>query len=146
MQRATLATLLNQPQVAERTIKEMRSASSRRQGSIKGSARASSKRAAVEASAVAERGTSTERQQSSQAVFEESKMDGLLGMAVLIRAALERATEQLAGEATLVVLDDFYHINYDDQPDVLAYLHQVTKNLDIYLKVCGVRHRLQPFV
>jgi len=29
---------------------------------------------------------------------------------------------------------------------VLAYRHQVVKNLDIFLKVCGVRHRLHPFV
>jgi hypothetical protein len=47
---------------------------------------------------------------------------------------------------TLIVLDDFYHVSFDDQPDVLAYLHQVVKNLDIFLKICGVRHRLHPFV
>ena len=29
---------------------------------------------------------------------------------------------------------------------MLAYRHQVVKNLDIFLKVCGVRHRLHPFV
>ena len=44
------------------------------------------------------------------------------------------------------MLDDFYHVPADDQPDVLAYLHQVVKNLNIYLKICGVRHRLSPFV
>jgi hypothetical protein len=31
----------------------------------------------------------------------------------------------------LIVLDDFYHVPYEDQPDVLAYLHQVVKNLNI---------------
>jgi len=73
-------------------------------------------------------------------------MDGLLGAAVLIRSALAEAQTHLGDEATLVVLDDFYHIAHDDQPDVLAYLHQVVKNLDIYLKVCGVRHRINAFV
>lgn len=28
----------------------------------------------------------------------------------------------------------------------LAYLHQIVKNLGIFLKICGVRHRIQPFV
>ena len=46
----------------------------------------------------------------------------------------------------LIVLDDFYHVPYGDQPDVLAYLHQIVKNLGIYLKICGVKHRIQPFV
>ena len=43
------------------------------------------------------------------------------------------------------MLDDFYHIRLADQPEVLAYLHQVVKELDIHLKVCGVRHRLNPY-
>jgi len=73
-------------------------------------------------------------------------MDGLLSAAVLIRDVLSAAQGALGGKSTLIVLDDFYHVPYGDQPDVLAYLHQVVKNLDIWLKICGVRHRLRPFV
>jgi hypothetical protein len=36
----------------------------------------------------------------------------------------------------LIVLDDFYHVPYEDQPDVLAYLHQVVKNLAVYVTGC----------
>ena len=39
-----------------------------------------------------------------------------------------------------------YFIPQKDQPDVLAYLHQLVKGLEIWLKVGGVEHRLNPFV
>lgn len=54
-------------------------------------------------------------------------MDGLSAAAVLIRSVLADAHKHLGDDATLIVLDDFYHIRFDDQPDVLAYLHQVVK-------------------
>jgi hypothetical protein len=73
-------------------------------------------------------------------------MDGLTSAAVLIRGTLEDAQKHLNEGATLIVLDDFYHVPYNSQPDVLAYLHQIVKNLGIFLKVCGVKHRIQPFV
>lgn len=73
-------------------------------------------------------------------------MDGLLTAAVLIRNVLASPHDALGDKPTFIVLDDFYHVPFDDQPDVLAYLHQVVKNLDIFLRVCGIRHRLQPFV
>lgn len=71
-------------------------------------------------------------------------MDGLAEAAVLVYDVLGEAYGSL-GVPTLVVLDDFYHIRLADQPEVLAYLHQVTKGLDISLKICGVKHRLNPF-
>lgn len=135
--------LLDEPQVAERTIRELRSKRARASGSLSLDLKIL-KRAHAGASAAA--GVSSQRESSREARFLESKMDGLLGAAVLIRSALEEAHKHLGDEATLIVLDDFYHIPYGDQPDVLAYLHQTVKNLDIYLKVCGVRHRVQPFV
>jgi len=134
--------LLDEPQVAERTIRELRA--KRASASGGGGFDLNLKRLRTHASADA--GVSSEQESSREAKFLESKMDGLLGAAILIRGALAEAHEHLSDEATLIVLDDFYHVRYDDQPDVLAYLHQVVKNLDIYLKVCGVRHRINPFV
>lgn len=139
----TLRGLLDEPQVAERTIRELnskRAGASAAAGLNVGFLRKG--RLAARAGAAAQ----NERESEREARFVESKMDGLLGAAVLIRSALSAAHEHLSDEATLIVLDDFYHIAYDDQPEVLAYLHQIVKNLDIYLKICGVRHRLQPFV
>jgi hypothetical protein len=137
---STLRRLLDEPQVAERTIRELRS---KRAGA---SGRLSFGIPLLNRGRIDARGeaaVSSERESAREAQFEESKMDGLLGAAVLIRSALEDAHRHLGDEATLIVLDDFYHISYADQPDVLAYLDQVVKNLDIYLKVCGVRHRVQ---
>jgi hypothetical protein len=84
--------------------------------------------------------------ETSVASEEQTKMDGLLSAAVLIRKELEAAQEALGERPTFIVRDDFCHVPYEDQPEVLAYLHQVVKNRNIFLKVCGVRHRLNPFV
>jgi hypothetical protein len=91
-------------------------------------------------------GMSRSREKRSEAEFTQTKMEGLHAAVVQIRAILDSASEQLRGTPTLVVLDDFYHVAFDDQPEVLAYLHQVVKNLPIYLKICGVRHRINDFV
>jgi hypothetical protein len=140
---ATLIRLRNEPQTARRIIKQMQS-SSRSAGIDVGVdgrvGRFGRGRAHTGAAAAAS------REESVEASVEESKMDGLLSAVVLIRDALEEAQTHLDGEAMLLVLDDFYHVPYDAQPEVLAYLHQIVKNLGIFLKVCGVKHRIQPFV
>ena len=139
---ATLRRLLAQPQVAQRTVRELQS---RATGASAGGRLGLLYRGQrVEAGADASR--TRESQESSEGSEERTKMDGLLSAAVLIRDVLMAAQAALGERPTLIVLDDFYHVRFDDQPDVLAYLHQVVKNLNIYLKICGVRHRLNPFV
>lgn len=140
---ATMRQLLNEPQVAERIIRQMQASdrSLRARGGIR---KKVGHAAEVDVGGGVSR--SSGREETRSARVEESKMDGLLSAAVLIRSALENAQKHLGGETMLLVLDDFYHVPYDAQPDVLAYLHQIVKNLGIYLKVCGVRHRIQPFV
>jgi hypothetical protein len=78
--------------------------------------------------------------------FEKTKMDALFAAATRVRTVISASMEQLAETPGFIVLDDFYHVRTTDQPDVLGYLHQVVKNLEVYLKVCAVRHRLKPFV
>ena len=138
----TLRRLLAQPQVAQRTVRELQSRASgvSARGRLGGRWRGQS----VEAEAAASQMRS--RRETSEGAEQLTKMDGLLSAAVLIREVLTDAQNAMGDIPTLVVLDDFYHVSFDDQPDVLAYLHQVVKNLDIFLKVCGVRHRLHPFV
>jgi hypothetical protein len=135
--------LLNEPQVAERVIRSMQSSS---RGSGIGFGLDGKFKQVVSIRAKAEREAQRKREETKEARVEESKMDGLLSAVVLIREALADAQKHLNGGATLIVLDDFYHVPYDAQPDVLAYLHQIVKNLGIWLKICGVRHRIQPFV
>jgi hypothetical protein len=140
--RSAMQQLLSEPQVAQRVIRDAQS--STRSASAGGGFNVKQHGLTADASATATRSAS--RQEAREAQVEESKMDGLLAAAILIRQALSAAQKHLEDGPVLIVLDDFYHIPYDDQPDVLAYLHQVVKNLGIYLKIVGVRHRIQPFV
>ena len=139
----TMRRLLNEPQVARRIIRELQSSSTSKgagfglDGKVK---------RIISLRARADRSREKSREETRESEIEESKMDGLTSAAVLIRRTLEDAQKHLNEGATLIVLDDFYHVPYDAQPEVLAYLHQVVKNVGIYLKVCGVRHRIQPFV
>lgn len=138
----TLRRLLAQPQVAQRTVRDLQSRATG--ASLRGRVGARWHGQAAEAGIEAGRGRA--REESTEASEERTKMDGLLSASVPIREVLTAAQDALGDTYTLIVLDDFYHVPFDDQPDVLAYLHQVVKNLDIFLKICGVRHRLQPFV
>ena len=138
----TLRRLLAQPQVAQRTVLELQSRASG--VSVRGRLGGRWRGQGVDAEAAASRGRG--RRETSEGAEQLTKMDGLLSAAVLIRGVLSGAQDAMGDLPTLIVLDDFYHVSFDDQPDVLAYLHQVVKNLDIFLKICGVRHRLHPFV
>lgn len=139
---AALRRLLGQPQVAQRTVRELQSRASG--ASMRGRIGARYRGQAADVSMDASRRHATE--ESSEGSEERTKMDGLLSASVLTRGVLTAAQDAMGDKPTLIVLDDFYHVPFDDQPDVLAYLHQVVKNIDIFLKICGVRHRLQPFV
>jgi hypothetical protein len=139
---ATLRRLLAQPQVARRTVRELQSQATG--VSVRGRFGLKKYGQGVEAAGEASRGRT--REESSEGSERLTKMDGLLSASVLIRDVLGAAQDAVGDRATLIVLDDFYHVPFADQPEVLAYLHQVVKNLDIYLKICGVRHRLKPFV
>ena len=77
--------------------------------------------------------------------FSRTKMEGLQAEATEFRGTLASAVEALGGKTVLFILDDFYFIPRENQPDVLSYLHQVVKNLDIWLKVGAVEHRLNEF-
>jgi hypothetical protein len=137
-----LRSLLAQPQVAQRTVRELQSQGTDASAGLFGGIRYRDQGAKVEVGGHRKR----DAEETSVANEEQTKMDGLLSAAVLIRKDLSAAQDTLGEKPTLIVLDDFYHVPYADQPYVLAYLHQVVKNLNIFLKVCGVRHRLNPFV
>jgi Cdc6-like AAA superfamily ATPase len=145
-------SLLTEPQTADHTVRQLRAHSQRTakklgaaghfhalvphsSGAATGSAGGSLEKQSA---------TETETEAASEAHFERTKMDGLSEAAIAISSVLGDAHREL-GVPTLVVLDDFYHVQLADQPEVLAYLHQIVKELDIHLKICGVRHRLNTF-
>ena len=82
----------------------------------------------------------------SAATFTQTKMEGLQAAVPEYRELLSRAVESMRAKRATLVLDDLYFIPRHDQPDVLAYLHQIVKGLEIWLKIGGVEHRLLPFV
>jgi Cdc6-like AAA superfamily ATPase len=147
-----MSQLLQEPQLAEHTVSTLRSRA--RQAKTGWSLGAGLRLAAqhrgvgANVTAAGQMTRAGEQSETAQATiaakFEKTKMDGLVEAAILVRDVLGDAQKELA-VPTLVVLDDFYHIPLDDQPEVLAYLHQVVKGLDISLKVCGVRRRLKPY-
>jgi hypothetical protein len=147
-----MSLLLQEPQSAEHTVKVLRSKSrqAEKRWSVGGSGRLALRRPALEGAGEASGSAGTreahgdETEAGFEARFERSKMDGLVEAAIPIREVLGDAHEELA-VPTLLVLDDFYHVRSIDQPEVLAYLHQVVKGLDISIKICGVRHRLKPY-
>ena len=147
-----MSTLLEEPQQAQHTVSVLRSQGRHASGgsSFKFGGRlgAKGKYADAEAGAEANRTMTDEHKEAREdrvaATFERTKMDGLVEAATLIRDVLDEAHTEL-GVPTLVVLDDYYHIALDDQAEVLGYLHQVIKGLDINLKVCGVKRLMKPF-
>lgn len=82
---------------------------------------------------------------TSEATFVRTKMEGLQDAAPEYRRLLSKAVDALAGHSAVIVLDDFYFIPRDSQPNVLSYLHQISKGLEIWLKIGGVAHRLNPY-
>lgn len=88
-----------------------------------------------------ERADSTE----TEAAFVRTKLEGLQQEATEFREALHKAVRASGNRGVIVILDDFYFIRKENQPDVLSYLQQVVKNLGIWLKIGAVEHRLNEF-
>ena len=40
-----------------------------------------------------------------------------------------------------MLIDDFYLVSRQSQPDVIDYLHRLLRDTDVYLKVATIRHR-----
>ena len=132
--------LLAEPQAAQHTVKKLRSRSKNRSLGISVPLRYKG----VGVAGSADKKSAGDEQVAVEAEFTKTKMEGLARCG-FVRDVLTSVIEDLSGHHGYVILDDFYHIPLDDQPYVLSYLPP-DKNLDIYLKVCGVRHRLNPFI
>ena len=144
--RSDFAVLLSEPESSEVTVKRIRSRAAKvgTKISLDGAYRRSGAGLALHAGRQQDEAEAEDS--AVQATFTRTKMEGLYAAASSIRSVLSETMEHLAKGPGYIILDDFYHIRHADQPPVLAYLHQVVKNLDIYLKVCAVRHRLNEFV
>jgi len=73
--------------------------------------------------------------------FEENKLDELERHLPDYKTAIERELQKSRYEACFILVDDFYLIKRDKQPDVLDYVHRLVRGTDYYLKVATIRHR-----
>lgn len=73
--------------------------------------------------------------------FEEKKLDTLERYLSDYKTALEEEIKRSKCNACFILLDDFYLIKRDRQPDVLDYLHRLVRGTEYYLKIGTIRHR-----
>jgi hypothetical protein len=99
-----------------------------------------------QASARLSAGRSSRATESSEAEFEEFKIERLQQLAPQIAAVLTRLVNHSSQKHAIIFIDDYYFVRLQDQPHVLDYLHQVCKSTGVWLKVGGVGSRLRPFV
>ncbi|UOQ90161.1 hypothetical protein MUN74_04380 [Agromyces endophyticus] len=91
-------------------------------------------------------GRSSTSTHSSEAEFEELKIERLQQLAPQIAHVLSQLVKRSADQHAIIFIDDYYFVRLQDQPHVLDYLHQVCKSTGVWLKVGGVGSRLRPFV
>lgn len=73
--------------------------------------------------------------------FEENKLDTLERYLSDFKKSLDDELKKYKIDAAFILLDDFYLIKKERQPDVIDYLHRLVRGTDFYLKVGTVRHR-----
>ena len=78
---------------------------------------------------------------SRQTEFQNRKLDKLERTLSDYKTALHGAICSSGYDAAFVLVDDFYLIPRERQPDVIDYLHRLLRGTNIYLKVGTVRHR-----
>lgn len=91
------------------------------------------------ASARLRSGTSTTRGKVSK--FREQKLDTIERHLQDYKKSLIEVLHKSKVVQSCVLLDDFYLIPREYQPDVLDYLHRLLRDTPIYLKVATIRHR-----
>ena len=75
--------------------------------------------------------------------FQENKLDELERHLPDYKTAIEKELKKSKYDACFILLDDFYLIKKDKQPDVLDYVHRLVRGTDYYLKVATIRHRTE---
>jgi hypothetical protein len=73
--------------------------------------------------------------------YEENKLDILERHLSDFKKSLKEELTRIKLDSAYILLDDFYLILKERQPDVLDYLHRLVRGTDFYLKVGTVRHR-----
>lgn len=83
---------------------------------------------------------------SSKTSYTKRKEDFLRDLAPALSATFGDAASLSEKGSMLVVLDDFYMIERNNQPLVLDHLHGITKRTKVWLKIASVKSRTQTFI
>ena len=73
--------------------------------------------------------------------FEENKLDTLERYLSDYKSSLVEELKKSKYDLGYIILDDYYLIKKERQPDVIDYMHRLLRGTDYYLKVGTVRHR-----
>ena len=86
-------------------------------------------------------GGHTETANSRTATYREKKIDHIERHLREYKNAIQHTTMKWKRKRGCVLVDDFYLIPREWQPDVVDYLHRLLRDTDVYLKVATIRHR-----
>jgi hypothetical protein len=73
--------------------------------------------------------------------FQEKKLDTLERYLSDYKNSLKDELKRRKLKTVYILLDDFYLIKKDRQPDVVDYLHRLVRGTEMYLKIGTVKHR-----
>ncbi len=83
----------------------------------------------------------TQKANTKTAKFRERKIDTLERHLRDYKDAIVATAKEWRSNRGCVLVDDFYLIPRESQPDVVDYLHRLLRDTDVYLKVATIRHR-----
>lgn len=84
---------------------------------------------------------SNSEKMSLEKEFTSRKLDYIERHLSDYRDTLERCLKALHSKWIAIVIDDFYLIHRDVQPNVIDYLHRLARGTGYYLKIGTIRHR-----
>ena len=80
-------------------------------------------------------------EKSKSYTFKQKKIEYLNHNLDEFRDILDQINKKLKYSKINLYLDDFYHLNFDDQPFIADYILRLCKDIKIYFKITTIKHR-----
>ena len=93
--------------------------------------------------AVGEAGLGTHAETEEAQAFERDKLTWLRKQLPRLKSLGSATTHVLDANSIFLVLDDYYFLEKQIQPDCIDFFHRMTKDTPFYVKVGTIRHRTQ---
>lgn len=91
-------------------------------------------------------GLDKSNQTSTSYTAKQKKIDYLNNHIDEFRQILSNSYKKLKYQSMVIYIDDFYHLNFVDQPYVADYLLRLCKDLDIYFRIATIKHRSNLYI